>query len=433
MKKLSLPQLLVLNAYWVGLSFMWNALHPIILPAVLVNYVPDAQKNTYLGLLTFVGLMIAMVVQPLAGALSDGWVSRWGRRRPLMVAGTLFDFVFLVILGWAGGLLWLFIGYIGLQFSSNIAHGPAQGLLPDVVPEEQLGAASAWKVFMDMFSLIIASLAAGRLLDPVTRDPTLIMLVVIGALAIATLITVFGTRETPSPLTPLRSTPVGLPKGKENFGALRALVGEFIHLDLRSNAAYWWLIAERLLFLIGIYGVQAFAQYYLQDVLRVPDPPKQTGDLMAVLTITLIIMTLVGGWLSDKFGTKRLLSIASYLTALGMLLMLLVRDMRGVMIFGSFLGAGIGLFLTANWTLANQLAPGDEAGKFLGLTNIATAGSAAIARLEGPAIDWLNSLHPGQWLGYSGMFAFGAVCMLLSVLLIARIDDRKALPSTAKM
>jgi MFS family permease len=423
MKKLSLPQLLVLNAYWVGLSFMWNALHPIILPAILLNYVPDTQKNTYLGLMTFVGLMIAMVVQPISGALSDGWVSKWGRRRPLMVAGTLFDFVFLVILGWAGGLFWLFVGYIGLQFSSNIAHGPAQGLLPDVVPEEQLGVASAWKTFMDMFSLIIASLAAGRLLDPVTRNPTPIMLVVIGALAIFGAITVLGTKEKPSPPSPL---PAGDGRrGKGNLGALRALRGELFHIDFHSNTSYWWLISERLLFLIGIYGVQAFAQYYLQDVLQVPDPPKQTGDLMAVLTITLIIMTLVGGWLSDKFGTKRILKIASYLTALGMLLMLLVQDMRSVMIFGSFLGAGIGLFLTANWALANQLAPGEEAGKFLGLTNIATAGSAAIARLEGPAIDWLNGLHSGQWLGYTGMFVFGAVCMILSVFLLGRINEKR--------
>jgi MFS family permease len=427
MKKLSLPQLLVLNAYWVGLSFMWNALHPIILPAILLNYVPNAQKNTYLGLMTFVGLMIAMVVQPISGALSDGWVSKWGRRRPLMVAGTLFDFVFLVILGWAGGLVWLFVGYIGLQFSSNIAHGPAQGLLPDVVPEEQLGVASAWKTFMDMFSLIIASLAAGRLLDPVTRNPTLIMLVVIGALAIFGAITVLGTKEKPSPAsTGSARRLTRLPKGEGNLGALRALRGELFHIDFHSNTSYWWLISERLLFLIGIYGVQAFAQYYLQDVLRVPDPPKQTGDLMAVLTITLIIMTLVGGWLSDKFGTKRILKIASYLTALGMLLMLLVQDMRSVMIFGSFLGAGIGLFLTANWALANQLAPGEEAGKFLGLTNIATAGSAAIARLEGPAIDWLNGLHPGQWLGYTGMFAFGALCMLLSVFLLGRINEKRS-------
>ena len=88
-KTISLPQMLVLNAYWVGLSFMWNSLHPIILPAVLLNYVPDAQKNTYLGLLTFVGLFIAMLIQPISGALSDGWASRFGRRRPLIVIGTL--------------------------------------------------------------------------------------------------------------------------------------------------------------------------------------------------------------------------------------------------------------------------------------------------------------------------------------------------------
>ena len=113
MKKLNILQLLTLNAYWVGLSFMWNALHPIILPAIMLNFVPDAQKNTYLGLLTFVGLILAMLVQPLSGALSDHWPSRWGRRRPLIVFGTLFDFIFLTILGWAGGLTWLFIGYIG--------------------------------------------------------------------------------------------------------------------------------------------------------------------------------------------------------------------------------------------------------------------------------------------------------------------------------
>ncbi len=198
MKKLSLLQLLILNAYWVGLSFMWNSIHPILLPAVLLNYVPDAKKNTYLGLLTFVGLIIAMIVQPITGALSDGWKSRFGRRRPLAVLGTLFDFVFLSVLAWGGGLLWLFIGYVGLQFSSNIAHGPMQGLMPDRVPKSQLGVASSLKTFMDMLSLVVASLLAGRLLDPITRDPAPIMLVVMSLLAVAASITFFGVREEPA-------------------------------------------------------------------------------------------------------------------------------------------------------------------------------------------------------------------------------------------
>ena len=413
MKKLTLPELLVLNAYWVGLSFMWNALHPIILPAVLLNYVPGAQKNTYLGLLTFVGLVIAMVVQPLSGALSDGWRSRWGRRRPLIVLGTLFDFIFLSILAWAGGLTWLFVGYIGLQLSSNIAHGPLQGLLPDRVPKEQLGVASSLKSFMDMTALIIASLLAGRLLDSVTRDPTSIMLVVIGLLAVAAAITVFGVHESPSHLRP---SPPGRGVGGE---------GGF-KINFAQNTAYWWLIAERFLFLLGIYGVQAFAQYYLQDVLRVPDPPKQTGDLLAALTVALIILVLIGGWLTDKFGAKRFLYMASIVAAIGMALMLLARTMTGVLIFGCIIGAGIGLFLTANWALANALAPGDQAGKFLGLTNLATAGSGALARLEGPAIDALNHTWPGAWMGYMALFIFGAACTLLSALLLTKIKEGRS-------
>jgi MFS family permease len=424
MKKIaSIRGMVVLNTYWVGLSFKWNALHPIIIPAVLLNYVPDTQKNTYLGILTFIGLVIATIVQPLAGAASDGWASRFGRRRPFMVVGTLFDLLFLSLLAWGGGLLWLFIGYVGLQFSSNIAHGPAQGLLPDRVAPEKVGMASGLKTFMDMFSLIIASLLAGRLLDPETRDPALILMVLMAVILLSTSITVFGTPEQPtllaqSPQGPQRNLPGAL---RDEWKRVRAQ----FNIDFRANASYWWLIAERGLFLLGIYGVQAFAQYYLQDVIRVPDPPKQTGDLLAVLTLSLVVLVLIGGWLADRFGPKRLLYAASIFTAAGMSLMLMAHEMTGVMAFGSVLGAGIGLFLTANWTLANQLAPGEEAGKYLGLTNLATAGSGALARLEGPALDWLNGLWPGRWVGYTSLFIFGAVCVVLSALFLSRINTGK--------
>lgn len=438
MKKLNLSELLILNAYWVGLSFMWNALHPILLPAVLLNYVPDAKKNTYLGLLTFAGLIIAMVIQPISGALSDGWKSRFGRRRPLIVVGTLFDFLFLSVLAWAGGFVWLFIGYIGLQLSSNIAHGPLQGLLPDRVPPTQLGVASSVKTFMDMLSLILASLLAGRLLDPVTRDPTPVMLVVMSLLAICAMITIFGVRESPSPGFVSTNAPAGLthlpdllsksrvmPGNPAKFGGLpnppRAFLDIF-KINFRDHSSYWWLIAERALFILGIYGLQAFAQYYLQDVLQVPDPPKQTGDLLAALTISLTVLVLIGGWLTDKYGAKRILYIGTLIAAGGMFLMLFAKDMQGLLIFGSILGAGIGLFLTSNWALANALAPQAEAGKYLGLTNLATAGSGALARLEGPALDWLNAAWPGAWVGYRGLFLFGALCMLLSIFLLRKID-----------
>jgi MFS family permease len=409
LKNKSLVQLLTLNAYWVGISFMWNALHPIVLPAILLNYVSDARKNTLLGLLTFLGLLLAMIIQPVSGTLSDRWRSRYGRRRPLIVIGTLFDFVFLAILAWAGGIVWLFIGYIGLQLASNIAHGPLQGLLPDVVHKGQLGVAASLKNFMDMLSLVIVSLLAGRLMDSESRDPTLIMIVLMATLAISGLITVLGTKEETSVIPPIK------PEG--------TFFDQF-KIDFRDNLDYWWLIAERAVFLLGIYGVQAFAQYYLQDVLRVPDPPKQTGDLLAAITIGLVVLVLIGGWLTDRFGAKRILAAGSILGATGILLMPLAVDIKGLTVFGSLLGAGIGLFLTSNWALANKLAPAGQAGKFLGLTNIATAGSAALARLEGPVIDILNAVKPGTWWGYKGLFIFGGVCILLSLFFLNRISEK---------
>jgi Na+/melibiose symporter-like transporter len=105
-----------------------------------------------------VGLIIAMIVQPLAGAASDGWISKWGRRRPLILIGSSADFIFLALLAWAGGLGWLALGYLGLQVTSNLAHGAAQGLIPDLVPQEQTGRASAAKNLIDMTGLVISSL-----------------------------------------------------------------------------------------------------------------------------------------------------------------------------------------------------------------------------------------------------------------------------------
>jgi len=412
MKKInSVSKMIVLNIYWIGLSFKWNSLHPIILPVVMLNYAPEGLKNTYLGVLTFAGLILAAILQPVAGAVSDNWHSRWGRRRPFMVVATLFDIVFLAVIGWAGGLFWLFVGYIGLQFSSNVGQGPAQGLLPDRVAPEKIGVASGIKTFMDMAALIIASLAAGHLLDPQGKDPTLILLVLIVVMVISVGITVLGTPEEPTNLT------TGLAENKPWWKDLQ----KQLHVDVRENSAYWWLIGQRLVFLVGIYAVQAFALYYLRDVLRAENPVKATGNLMAALTVTLIILALTGGWLADRFGAKRILYIAGGLTAVGMLLFRLAQTTGMLVVYGSIVGAGIGLFLTASWALSNRLAPADQAGKFLGLTNLATAGAGALSRLEGPLIDLGNNARPGAWAGYTGMFVFGAICAVLSMVLLSRI------------
>jgi MFS family permease len=143
--------------------------------------------------------------------------------------------------------------------------------------------------------------------------------------------------------------------------------------------------------------------------------------LLAIIGAGTIALVLAGGWLADRFGPKRLLYAASALAALGMLLMVLTTDLQQLYVIGSIVGAGIGLFLTSNWALANRIAPLNQAGRFLGLTNLATAGAAALARLEGPAVDLLNAARPEAWLGYRGIFVFGALCILLSTWFLAKV------------
>lgn len=415
MKKLTLKELITLNTYWLGLSFMWNSIHPIVLPAVLLYLVPDTMKNTYLGLLTFGGLALAAIVQPISGAVSDKWQSRWGRRRPLAVFGTLFDFIFLALLARPGSIWTVAIGYIGLQVTSNIAHGPMQGLLPDQVPPEQLGFASGVKNLMDMAGLILASIAAGYLMSPHDPYPTQIMQVVMGVLAISAVITFFSVHEKSS------IDKVSTKGGKS--------VQKFLQLDFHVPLAFLRFIFSRFLFLFGVYGMQTFAHYYIQDVIQVANPVKATGDLMAALAVALVVFASAAGWLTDRLGSRRILIVASILTATGSGLLNFAGDMRALTVCGSLIGAGIGLFLTASWALASGLAPKDQSGKYLGMTNLATAGASAASKLLGIPIDWVNHSFPGKYYGYNILFLMGVVFSLLSLAFLRQHGENSSINS----
>ncbi len=112
------------------------------------------------------------------------------------------------------------------------------------------------------------------------------MLTILGFLLISAGITILRTHEEPSN-DPISEHPENT-MGEEAIG-------------LTNPRGYWWLIAERAAFLFGVYGLQAFGQYYLQDVLQVPDPARQAGKLLAFVGMGTIVLVMAGGWLADRF------------------------------------------------------------------------------------------------------------------------------------
>ena len=118
-------QLFSINAVWFGTSFLWNAIHPLLLATMLLSQT-EGTRNTRYGLLTFGGLLVAMAVQPLSGALSDHTVHRLGRRRPWMIVGLGLGLASL----WTMVLARSFVGLVGyiLLHSADILQRAATGV-----------------------------------------------------------------------------------------------------------------------------------------------------------------------------------------------------------------------------------------------------------------------------------------------------------------
>lgn len=406
----------IMNAYFFGMSFMWNAIHPIVLPALLLHFVDESLKNTYYGIMTFAGLVLAMIVQPVAGGLSDATRSRWGRRRPWLFFGNLICLVCLGGMAAAGSFWGLVIAYICLQIASNCAHGPAQGLIPDLVSEKQHGLASGIKSLADMLGLVVASFAAGQLM---AGDSPVMAFVVIGAvLAMGTTITLLTNEE-----NTLKGSTVE-PNPSPETGKKRPI--QELVADLRSYPGFMWLIVSRLLILLGIYGVQSFVQYYLRDVMRVANPPEATGNLMTTIGLPLTLAVFPAGFLSDRLGRRRVNLVAGALVTLGILPLVFATNMTQVSVLAGVIGVGTGIFLSANWALATDLIPQKEAGKYLGLTNLATAGASALARLGGPLIDRVNALQPEAYRGYPTLFLIAAASALAGTMLLFRMQEPSA-------
>lgn len=269
---------LLLNAYWFGLSFMWNGLHPILLPIILLGFA-DETKNTLYGLLTFVGLLVALVTQPLSGALSDYTCHRLGRRRPWMLLGALLTGGWLLILALAERYWLVGLAYLMMQFCSNLAHGPAQGLIPDLVPPGRRGVSVGVKNVLDMLGIVAAALVLGRVMSSVSPQPlraaALIILALWGGLAI----TAFGIRERNTATEPIISAETA-----------RSLMRQVLRFDLRGHPHYGRLLLARFFVLFSSYAVQSFALYYFHDVLQVAAPARAMGDLMTVVGLSVLVV-----------------------------------------------------------------------------------------------------------------------------------------------
>src|SRR5258708_26638926 len=131
-----------LSAFWFGSNFLWIPLTSVLVQTQVEGVVTKGTQTPAVGVVLGLGGLLAMPVPPIGGAWSDRLNTRFGRRRPIMVAGTLLTIPGLVLLMTAGSYPQIVVGYAIIQFFFNAAGAAYAGIIPDVVPAQQVGKAS---------------------------------------------------------------------------------------------------------------------------------------------------------------------------------------------------------------------------------------------------------------------------------------------------
>jgi Na+/melibiose symporter-like transporter len=397
-----------------ALTSLWSSLHTIILPLRLLDFVPAAHKNTNLDMLVLTGLVVGMLAQPVAGAFSDCCSLSWGRRRPFILAGTLILLLLLSGVVLSGRYAVIFIIYLLMQIASNVAQGPYQAFIPDLVPEEKRGRAAGVRgLFLGLGGIIFVRIVASTMNGyPLPDSGPWISLLILGILVLLSLaITIFMVREKPSP--------------GQAVSPLATVLNSFKISTKVKTPFILFLVASFLIF-SAWNTMLAHALYYFQDVLHVSSPAEIAGNLIIAMGVGLLAVVYFAGLLTDKIGRRPVIVGAGFLGALGTIALYFSTNLWQVLLCGMLLGMCAGAWVSSQWALATDLVGKTEAGKYIGLVNLSVAVAGVLSRLIGPLIDALNA--GGTHSGYQVMLLVCVIYFLAGSVILLRV---KSLPSAA--
>ena len=424
--------LIRLNAFSFGVTGFILAMDTAVLPTIVLSLAPEHLKNSYLAMLGMGGLLVAAVVQPLIGRLSDHTRSPLGRRVPYIVAGTLVVCGSLVLTLLAPNRWALFAAWMFIQANLNVAYGPGMALIRDLVPRTRVGVASSLKILLDATggvvltsaSAALIGLAAGTSIGPVSVyvdwEWAVLGLLVAGLIvSVAITCTTVLARDPSRRVRPVRR------RDEPGRPVLNLQLGLFL--------------VSRLFMMTAIFAFPTYALFFLRDVVEVANPAQTLSQAIPAVGGSVAVAVVVSGWVSDRIGRKPVVIAGAVAGAISTSWLLLAESTTGVVATASIIGASSGTLLSASWALANEMADEQQAGTHIGIVNLSTIGGAALPRLFGPGIDLLN--HTSEDLGYraligvcAALFIAGAIALLpvnpasLENVDVAEPEEQRAVP-----
>lgn len=419
--RLSARQQVTLSLLWLSLNFQSAALLPVVIPAQLLLFVApgavgNAQQAVALGWLLALGALVALVVQPVTGALSDRTASPLGRRRPYIIFGAVLMLAGMAALAAAPFFAVFVAGFFTVQVAANLSTAAYQGLLPDRVPVEQRGTASGYLGLMTILGNVGSLAAAALLLADVGTGPGLSRAVRSGAAAyylVGAVVLVVGAVVT---VAGIREARVEIRAESRTFADL--WLAPWRHDNFR------WVFLTRASVMLGLTLFLTFIEYYFANVAHVSNFVQSTAAVAVLALGGALVGALTLGVVSDRVGRVGLVSLATGLMTLAATVFVVAPHVP-LWPLGLLFGVGYGAYWSVDWALAVDSLPSlTAAGKDLGVWSIATSLPAVLAPLVGSlVIGGGSALGLSPEAGYRAVFGLAGLFLLLGAVFVTKVRE----------
>ena len=385
------------------LSILTPTVRWFLLGMVLAN-IAGAMLYTYLALylqelgasVGQVGLVFSLAsIVPLVLQVFGGWLSDTiGRLRTIAIGSTVASLGYLLF---AVAPTWEWaIAALALEYVSGAAVAPSYAaLIADESREEVRGRIFGMTNGIFLVIGVIGPPLAGLLVD--WRDYRFMLMVTGVIYWCATLLRIWMARaERFTHSRPLHVQPVRLKNfGRETF--------KMLGMMLAGGLLTWILVLDGLSDVTSRLSEELQPLYLAQiGGLQV----VQIGILRSVFFLAMMLATPPAGWLSDRVGEHRAITLGFLVSGVGLFVFILARGIYGFAAAGILTGLGYGLINPAYSSLTSKAVPEKNRGLAYGFFN------TSISLLSLPA-PWLGA-KLWESLGPRIPFLVTAIAMLIS-------------------
>ncbi|MEU9954103.1 MFS transporter, partial [Streptomyces sp. NPDC047939] len=365
----------------------------------------EAGRASHLSIVTGVGAVAMMIVQPVVGLLSDRTRSRWGRRAPWIAAGSVLGAALLLTVRHSVGIGLLIAFWALVQLTMNAAQGSLSTTVPDRIPANKLGTVSALSGVGTLLGVLVGAISAGVLFDVMGLDSYYLFAL---ALAVTGLLFVLVAKDR-------SSADLQVPDSSW-LDLLKS------YRDPLRSADFRWVWFAGLMVMLSYGASNAFNLYMMQSYIRPALSVSEATRLIPVMTLavipgTVVSMLVTGRW-SDRIGRRKPFVIgASALFAISMVVPLAWPTLPALFIQNIVGGLGAGCYLAVDRALLIDVLPDREAaGRDLG---VGTTG-INLGQAIGPIVAGQLVVLTG---GYGSVWVLSLVAALVGAVAIVRVKN----------